>query len=300
MVSRNLKNDFNTFIMGAKLWTRKQYFKQSRKNPSYVRNLMEAYASEWRDIKCVFVLSTGRTGTMLLASLLNLSKEIYAVHEATPSLMKAGYDSYFDEDGSDKWIDIVHVARDELISHAHTQKKIYVETNNQMTFLGDALKKAYPNSLFIHLHRHPFEVIRSGRRRKWYNGNVYDIIRVHPMKGDPLKEVWRNLSIIEKLSWLWTRINEHSLRLVTSIEDGRGFELRSEQLFRADLKRIKELFEFIGVDVPPDHKIKALLAKKLNVQRKGSYIKADEWAEEEKLNTVNIVGKVARKLGYEL
>lgn len=299
-MSRNWKTDFHIFVLGARSWARKQYFQQTRDKPSSLRNLREAYASEWRDIKCVFVLSTGRTGTMLLASLLNLSPDLYAVHEATPSLLKAGYDSYFDKDGNEKWIDIVHAARDELISHANNQGKIYVETNNKLTYLADALEKAYPSSSFIHLHRHPFEVMRSGMRRNWYNGNALDFVRVHPRKEDPWKEFWPNLSLIEKIAWFWARINEYSRRFVSTLGNDRGFDLRSEQVFRADLDRIKQLFEFIGVAMPPEGKIKAILAKKLNAQRMGFFPRVEEWAEEEKLKTTKIVGKVARDLGYEI
>jgi hypothetical protein len=135
---------------------------------AFVNSILPAgYEKNWTNTQPVFVLSTGRTGTMQLSAVLNLSPDIFAVHEPRPSLVKVAKDAYINGYPEDKWIDIVQSARDELIAYAHHKQKIYVETNNRLTFLAKALSKAFPKSKFIHLHRHPYEVIRSGMRRGW-------------------------------------------------------------------------------------------------------------------------------------
>ena len=70
--------------------------------------LPKAYESGWRNNQCVFVLSTGRTGTMQLTALLNLSPQILAFHEPTPVLLKAGADAYQEGCETGKWSHFLH------------------------------------------------------------------------------------------------------------------------------------------------------------------------------------------------
>jgi len=262
--------------------------------------LPKAYESGWRNNQCVFVLSTGRTGTMQLTALLNLSPQILAFHEPTPVLLKAGADAYQEGCETGKWSHFLHGARDEPIAFANNQGKIYVETNNRLTLLAKALAEAYPCSKFIHLHRHPFEVIRSGMRRNWYNGSPVDFSLLRPRKGEPINESWSAFSQIEKIAWSWYRINEESSSFIESMPGSRGFVLRAENLFNADMKNIQSLFDFIGVPMPPARKITKTLSKKLNAQRGGEFPRSDDWTAKEKAAIKKIVEPLATKLGYEL
>jgi hypothetical protein len=47
-----------------------------------------------------------------------------------------------------------------------------------------------PNVKFVHLFRHPGEVVRSGMRRGWYNGHPSDRYRIEPGQHDPMRRLW--------------------------------------------------------------------------------------------------------------
>jgi hypothetical protein len=220
------------------------YMRLVKERQYMLETLPEAYQNGWRMNRCVFVLSTGRVGTMQLTALLDISPEVLAFHEPSPVLLKAGADAYLEGCECEKWEHYVHAARDELIAFANHQKKIYVEANNRLTFLAKALANTYPSSKFIHLHRHPFEVIRSGMRRNWYNGDSLDYTRLRPRPGDPLEDSWNMLSPLEKNAWNWSRTNDESRKFIQSLPDSRGFELRSDDIFNADLERIEKSQEF--------------------------------------------------------
>jgi hypothetical protein len=266
----------------------------------FLETLFKLDENKWSESRCVFVLSTGRTGTMQLAALLNLSKDIEAMHEPSPVLLKAGYDAYFERCDNNKWGFLIHGARDELIAFANHNKKIYVETNNRLTYLSSAIALCYPCSKFIHLHRHPLEVIRSGMNRKWYSGGQLDNFRLRPREGDEFEDKWDSLSAIEKNAWLWARINVDSQKFINSLPENRGFELRADHIFEANIEKISDLYSFIEAAMPQEPKIKKTLKKKINAQKKMKFPKYNNWTEKEKTAVKKIVFPVAQILGYRI
>ena len=190
--------------------------------------------------------------------------------------------------------------RDEMVSFANFEGKIYVETNNNLTFLSDAFARAYPNSKFIHLHRHPYEVIRSGIRRRWYCGDRLDRFKIHPMSDDPCLKDWNSYSDIEKNAWHWKQVNQVAAAFIKKLHDYRGFTLPAKKLFEGDSKTIRNLFQFLGVKVPKKDKIQKTLKLKLNAQKTGLNWTSDEWLQEDKRRIITIVGTIAKDYGYQL
>lgn len=267
----------------------------------YVMHLAEAYARGWKGCPCVFVLSTGRTGTMTMANLLALSSDIAAVHEPLPTLVKASYDAFMDNDKTDSihyWVFLVLSARDDYVFDANLQGKVYVETNNRLTYFADALARAFPDSRFIYLHRNPFEVIYSALRRQWYCGHPWDFARIHPKQNQPLAALWDTLTPLEKNAWYWAEVNGYIMKFFDSLPQWRKFELPSDLLFSADREVLNGLFNFIGVEPLGMDKIQQVLSKKLNAQ--DAIPKQRKWSDSEKEIVIKIVHKVAIQLGYEL
>ena len=266
----------------------------------FQENYFKAYLNKWKTSPCVFVLSTGRTGTMTLSSLLNLSKNIFSLHEPSPVLLTAGYEAYFKEHEEEKWISVVNAARDELIAYANHQNCIYVETNNRLTFLSKAIAEAYPSSKFIHLHRHPYDVIVSGVKRNWYCGDVLDYARITPKVNDPMAEKWNKISQEMKIAWFWKTVNNHSVQFTKSLSSSRIFDLRAEDLFLTESKKISELFNFIGVSMPTSKSIQKILSLKMNAQKNGTAVSSIEWPSNLKKEINKILIPTAEILNYPL
>jgi hypothetical protein len=288
--------------LDAFVLTRLEARSPSGKEP-YVSSLEEAHARNWEGCPCVFVLSTGRTGTMTLARLLNLSPSVEAVHEPTPKLVKASFDAYM-EGGpavSDaKWKDVVRAAREELVYEANKRGKVYVETNNRMTYLASAAKRAFPASKFIHIYRHPYDVIVSEFRRGVYESHNWDYARIRPRRDNDRYERWDRMSPLEKIAWYWSAVNSESLDFLESLPSQDTLGVRSEDLFARDEDCLETLFEFAESDLPPRLMIEEILRQRLNRQSLGEPMAPTDWTEKQMRAVKSLIGVTAERLGYEL
>jgi hypothetical protein len=268
-----------------------------------VKDLSEAYARGWRDCPCVFVLSTGRVGTKTLATLLALSPWVKATHEPEPRLVKASFDAFMeggDLGKSEKWREVIFAARDDAVCSANRRGKIYLETNPKLSCLATALAACFPASQFIHLHRHPYEVVRSAMRRGHYQGHSWDFARIRPPMDEPLADEWESLSPVEKSAWRWARINSDALAFLRALPESRKFNLPADALFSADEQTLVQLFAFIGADLPPKNRLEDVLGQRINAQKKGEFPLPSEWSERDRQAVQGRVAGVARELGYEL
>jgi hypothetical protein len=264
---------------------------------SQAEALQQAYATGWRHARCLFVLSTGRVGTETLAALFALCPDAVAHHEPEPRLVKASFDAYMEGCSGQKWLDLVLAARDDFIVTANHQQKIYIETSNRLTYLAPALARTFPESRFIHLHRHPYDVVRSYVKRQAYEGHPWDFARIRPRAGDADASQWERLSSVEKIAWYWARVNRDAHDFLRTLPASRGLEIRADTLFRADASTLTKLFAFAGVTCPSPRKVRHVLAGKLNANT----LPHDwEWTEADRQRVQQLTSSVAVDLAYEL
>lgn len=270
-------------------------------NPPFVGGIREAYERGWRGCPCVFVLSTGRTGTETLATLLGASSDVTAHHEPLPRLLWASGQAFTRAESLSRgthWRDVVLGARDDLVVQAHRQGKIYFEANNRLTLLAGALKEAFPESKFILLHRHPYEVIRSGLRRGYYGSHPWDPFRPRPPESAPNGPRWDQLDRAVKIAWYWAAINEQALRFLGTLPCADVFVLQSAELFGGVKTTIEALFEFVGARCPSERKVKRILSRRLNAQRRG--VAGPTWEPSQRRAIHEMLEPTASLLGYQL
>lgn len=240
----------------------------------------------------VFVLSTGRCGTKWLSVLLASSHHVFVNHALQPELVRQSKLVY--EAVGDAPVELVRAARDDLLSLAHRAGRIYVETNNKITFFAEALTRAYPKSKFVHLYRHPGDVVRSGMRRDWYAGHLADIGRITMRDRDR----WAELSRLERIAWLWNETNTYIEQFLSGLEPERHVSVASEQMF-SDPAVPLELCEFAGAtDISISH-VKRMHRRRVNVQITGDFPKYAAWSEEQK-QALRLWCPLAPKYGYDL
>ena len=231
------------------------------------------------EAQCCFVLSTGRCGTKLLTNLLELSKEIICEHLPSPELeyfCKLAYEASHEENS--KFRLGVDMARYELIQNTFLRNQIYVETNCRITFFAPFLAEIFKQSKFIHLVRHPGDIVRSGVRRKWYEGHATDVGRIVPLDNSN----WNNMTQIEKIAWLWNETNQFIEDFKSHLRDSnRIIFVRAENLFSMPETTIK-IFEFLQLEPPPENKISKMIKQPVNVQREGHFPECDQWDSEQK------------------
>ena len=205
----------------------------------------------------MFVLSTGRVGTLALSKLAGLSPKVIAVHEPPPDLLHVARDAYDAGNfGADLSKEILRLRRN-AVWQAAAARKIYLETNNKLTYLAGGLDKAFPDCKFIHLFKSPWSLVRSGMERGWYASTTNPITdrRIPAPEGLPPEE---------KIAWLWAKINGDILEFLEDIEQERKFSLKGEWLFTGDPMVLEMLFEFLEVPVPSRSQIEAWLRVRHN------------------------------------
>lgn len=251
----------------------------------------------------VFTLSTGRVGTETLAALFELTGEFFTYHEPTPKLYKLSKMAYESESDSLAKKILTHAfltAREELLEYSLTCGRGYIETSPQVTFLAPMILEALPNARFIHLIRDPHDVIRSGMRRKWFDGHPYDKTRITPKSASPEFQKWSQYTPFQKNIWLWSETNMWIADFLQQLPDSQKFLLHSEELFSLDENTVKRLFNFIGAPVPPTSKQRRILSKKLNAQMTGEFPSASIWTEAMNSDLMTIAGDTAQSFGYRL
>jgi hypothetical protein len=250
-------------------------------------------------VPAVFILSTGRVGTTSLIHLLNLSPKISAHHEPKPKLLKLLKRSFaeFDDD-SQSFGNLFIRARCRLIKLAHDQRRIYVEAT-LLKYMAPFIAQQMPHAKFIHVHRHPGGVIRSGMRRGWYDDHPMDRYRPKPIREDPLRKQWRSLSPFEKNCWFWDADNRRFLDLAERIGRERVMRISYERLFGGDNDGAIELFRFIEVPPPDIHQITRSLDQPHNAQQGRDFPTYDKWNSTMRRTLDQIAGQTMSRLGYE-
>jgi hypothetical protein len=276
--------------------------KRRAERPSIVRRttLAELEATGWRGVEPVFVLSTGRTGTALLSELLQLAGGVDVYHAPRPELVRVSRRAY-EQIGSDLdlFVEVLKTSREELVLQSVRHGRVYVETNNRVTFLAPAAAVAFPEARFIHLTRDPTSFVRSGMRRNWYSGtHHHDVGRIVPVGADPAAAAWEGWSRPAKIAWLWNETNRFIVDFFATIPAERHLFARAEDLF-TDVDTARSLVEFCGARPPDDAVIAARIQAPVNVQRTGEFPSSDAWTDSERA-TIREITTLAGRFGYTI
>lgn len=251
--------------------------------------------------RCLFVLSTGRVGTVTLTHLLNLSSRILARHEPGPLLLDETKHAYQRHPLSGhegrKLARLFATTRARALLRAARRRQLYAECSNRLTYMAPALAEYFPHSRFIHLFRDPAATVRSGMRRQWYVDNPWDDARITPRPDDRWADAWSDWGPFEKCCWYWNAVNEFALDIVALLPSERVFSTSMESLF-ASHEGAERIFRWLGVEIPPREEIQRVIAKPYNAQRENRFPSWSEWTPEQKEQLERIASGTARRLDY--
>lgn len=253
------------------------------------------------DRQYVWCLSTGRVGTETIARLGDLPKNVFGVHEPKPSLYGLGKVAYEDDSTlSDRAI-IEGLRSVRSHSSRFVTEPVYIETSPQVTFLARQLLVAFPNSKFVHVVRHPGEVIVSAMRREWYSGNRNDRWRIAPRDLKLSSSCfWSDASPFQKNVWNWVETNNWIFDFISSLPGDKYLTLKSEDIFSGDVNTLGEFYRFIGGAEPTNKEIQSVLVGKYNRQAVGSYPSMESWPNEDVDFLRREAGCVLRRHHYDI
>ena len=262
----------------------------------------KAYDQGWQNMACVFALSTGRTGTQTLAAMLELSPDVMARHEPAPRLVKATFDAFMERGANgwlEKWAPIALAARDDFVLDANAVGQVYVESNNRLTYIAEAMCEAFPASKFIFSHRDPYQVIRSGMQRGAYQGAgmAWNFARIRPRPGERYHGEWESLNPLQKEAWRWAQVNQMAYDFFQTLPEPRRLELPAKTFFDGHESVYRQVFEFVGVSCPPLDEIRKVMGRKMNAQAHFNGL-SFQWTESTREQVRPIIEPVAKLLGY--
>lgn len=251
-----------------------------------------------RNAKAVFFLSTGRSGTAFLAKLFESDPGVHAVHEPKPRLFQERLDVFHTGDLlANRWRSTLRSGRARRINAIAAAGRTYVETSAFLSFFTPVLHQMMPAAKFVYIHRHPGEVVRSGMRRRWYDGHPNDHTRLCPPAS--LAGVdWGSMTPFEKICWYWNAYNEQCLNCLQLIEAGRKLIIPFEEMMTVE--GATKLLSFSELSVPCEDKIQAMLAQPENAQLSGDFPHYSEWSEGDKATLRKLAKPCMDQLGYTI
>ena len=213
----------------------------------------------------VFVLSTGRCGTLTLAHLFKLAPDVRAFHEPLPDLCFLNNWLYQQPvDDSEIVFLALHFARGFLWDPLSLADKRYVETSNQTTFLAPWLHQLMPQARFLHLVRSPRPFARSATRRGWYTVPTATKRKISPRPGAPAAAGWDARDAFSKNVWYWNEVNRFACDFLNALPPGQGIRLHAEDIFSGQPKALRQLYALVDSEPPPLRRIQRVLASKHN------------------------------------
>lgn len=254
-----------------------------------------------RNASIVYTISTGRTGTSALIKLLNLSNKINAYHEPSPLMGEMNVEAFYHlNENYNQYKKAFISSRFLNILRSALLGKVYAE-HGVLVALTPLISEVFPKSKFIHIYRHPGDVIRSGMSRGWYNNHSWDKYRVSPLLEGSDKALWdSDWGAYEKNCWFWNKINDFGIHMAQVLPKERIIQIRFEDLFEDRSNYYTKIYDFLEVNSPNQDTVRALLSQKHNKQKQFTMPKFSDWSPGQKKILYSISGVTMKKLGYEL
>ncbi|HSE84297.1 MAG TPA: sulfotransferase [Thermodesulfobacteriota bacterium] len=171
--------------------------------------ITDAQIEQWAEGRNIFfVLSLGRSGTKLLADLLNEAPGTCVAHEPVIEDFRAHQEAFHSEESARNYIR--HFRRKEIYLRVGKEAiSTYGEVNSVLRRHCNALREAFPNATFIHLIRDGRDVVRSMISRKTMTLWDDHTRHIYPTEGDPYRTKWSDMSRFERLCWYWQVENRY-------------------------------------------------------------------------------------------
>jgi hypothetical protein len=231
--------------------------------------------------KIIFILGSGRCGTLAFYQALQKVKKVEAYHEFffEPTLRAATlyHMKKKNKEHIKKFIEENH-----LFSIKNSKKKIWIDSSNALPWIADVLVDMFPNAKFIHLIRNGKKVVSSFFYKHgdiMYNDyHVKKLLSFLKNKTKIIsseKKYWRPLPIHNELELnkfikngqfyrickYWAEINEKISKSLKNAKFKKTFKLEDIE----NKKKLLEFGNFIGLDRKDYLNFKSSLSKPTNV-----------------------------------
>lgn len=252
-----------------------------------------------------FVVTTGRSGSTTISSLLSQHSQITCLHEPRPQLIRLSTEFAHGEKSYQQ-------TKDELYS-IYCNSGIYPsgyygESEQKLWNLIAILAELIPSSKFIWLIRDGRDVVASTYARAWFDSELENregssisstkeilqrwmFYRLNGAKCGVFSHTeWQKMSVFERNCWYWSYVNSSIERQLQQLSDDRFFQVKIEDI----QNQTADIQNFLGVES------QLLQTPKLNIHKhhQNWYKKHDYWSnwqEQQKSSFIEYCGEAMDK-----
>ena len=196
----------------------------------------------------VFILSTGRSGSKAISSLLKQHSDATCYHDPFPHMNTWSCDILY---GRRKRKDIENRIRYLYNAISINKEKVHGISDQKLVPLINILAEIYPNSKFIWLIRDAGDFVNSAYARGWFdssefgypkNKNEFLDKRVTPsnfdaahrcngyLVGEFSESEWKQMTAFERICWYWKYWNSLIEDQLSDLNSKRSIMIRLEEL----------------------------------------------------------------------
>lgn len=255
---------------------------------------------DWSPIQKVFIVSTGRTGTLFFAQLFNLLPDIQSLHEPSPDFLNLAINYAQSLVSFEAAAQEIERKRRPFCRDLKRQNiNFYIESNNRFFSLTHPLQRVFPDSKIIYIVRDGRDYVRSGMSRSWYTeDDKSPRLRADMFPDDPYANQWNQMSRFQKIAWRWQKKDGFINRDFDKLEN--SIKVKFEDIFYdPERQGLFEITRFIGI---PDDLVKYPLEqigdKKVHANSKQIIPKWTHWDDQMKRDFDAIAGD-HMKLHYD-
>lgn len=239
-----------------------------------------------RDTRVFFVVSSGRSGTAMLAKALGATPGVeihheYMVHHVQPLAVRRYLGLATSREAREVLVR-THVA---AVHYSVAER--WGDSSNKLAWLIPELDELFPDAHFVHLVRDGRKVVSSYARKladECYDDRATAILQAHyddpgrhpppppekrywwpvPRKDDPRACAFRNYCQFERIAFHWAEINRTIRTALADMPPTRRLTVRLEDL-RANRRTLEALYGFLGLHCRDEDF--AMFARPHNVNR---------------------------------
>ncbi|RJO61117.1 hypothetical protein C4544_03660 [candidate division WS5 bacterium] len=234
-----------------------------------------------------FVLSSGRSGSLTIASTLDSYGNCVCIHHREPELVIESTQYYYGEYPGSR---IAEVLRDTRPND--TQNEIYGDVNLQYSLIVPIIEQVFPEGKYIWLIRDGRDVAASMYYRRWFDPedlkvpNSYKRARLQgDLTGDFSPSEWQAMSRFAKCCWLWKKYNLIIESHLKGIDQEKWMSVRLDRLKLT----LPDIAKFLGLINETN-----VIVERLNVAYQ-SVTYWERWNIEERKTFESICGEVMDK-----
>ncbi len=244
-----------------------------------------------------FVLGSGRSGTQLIADLMNASGHAVVFHEPNFRSDVATMDEFRrnPQGAVNYWREFRSVEVFKRWKSAGGAA-LYGEVNGTIRYHAPAIKELFPAAQLFLICRDGRGVVRSIMGwPQFYGPGSQGAYALAPLDGDPYREKWSGMSRFEKVCWSWRETNEFVMQ---NIESSRWLQIEK---LADDFDYFSERFaRRLGIDYPRELWREHTSRKSRNASQEYGFPAWENWSREQRDAFARICGDTMTKLGYSL